>query len=342
MDKNLKIFINYRRSDNPCFAERIRDWFLLRYARENVFMDFDAIPPFVKFEDFILDYLNQTDVMLVIIGRNWVNLLKEKAANNEQDFVKLEIMTALRNNILIAPICVDGAAVPDEDDLPDELKPMLDFNVAFLQGGRHFLDNIERLIDALPVALAQHRRMIASVEERAAMQPAPKMDDLVHDFVGEAAYEAEESDIAFSDVNPPSLQPAMPPAPASRAARRAESQVNQPYIAVCNVPADEAIKQRLVDDLRQAGYAIRTDDEALTNAALVLILVSPEARRDGYISHTIAETQAANVPLIPVLVAGDMESALPYAVSAAQIIHLENEYDTGLNALKNLLPLYLK
>ena len=326
MDKNLRIFISYRRSDNPCFAERIRDWFTLRYARENVFMDFDAIPPFVKFEDFIMDFLRKTDVVLVIIGHEWMNLLKQKANEDEPDYVKLEIMTALQNKTLIAPICVDGAPVPDEDDLPEEIRAMLEFNVAFLQGGRHFLDNIERLIDALPIALAQHQREL-TVE------------------VADEAIDVEEDEFvmeeAMPDLNPPAIKKAIPqpipmPAPSRAAVRR-------PYIAICNVPADEGVKRRLVNDLESAGYDVRIEDDALPNASLVLILFSPDARRSGYISGAITEAQTANVPLIPVIAAGDMSNALPYSVSAAQMIHLEDgQYDAGLQQLKDLLPSYLR
>lgn len=327
MDKNLRIFISYRRSDNPCFAERIRDWFTLRYARENVFMDFDAIPPFVKFEDFIMDFLRKTDVVLVIIGHEWMNLLKQKADEDEPDFVKLEIMTALQNKTLIAPICVDGASVPDEDDLPEEIRAMLEFNVAFLQGGRHFLDNIERLIDALPIALAQHQRELA----------AEVADEVEEDeFVMEEAMPPQQRE---PDLIPPPVVKAMPqpmPAPPRAAVRR-------PYIAICNVPADEGTKRRLVNDLEAAGYDVRTEDDALPNASLVLILFSPDARRSGYISSAIAEAQTVNVPLIPVIAAGDMSNSLPYSVSAAQMVHLEDgQYDAGLQQLKDLLPAYLQ
>jgi hypothetical protein len=43
MEQNLKLFVNYRRADHPEFVETIRTWFLHRYGRENVFMDFDSI-----------------------------------------------------------------------------------------------------------------------------------------------------------------------------------------------------------------------------------------------------------------------------------------------------------
>ncbi len=63
-----KIFISYRRDDHPDFVERIRDWFVIRYGRSNVFMDFDSIPPFTKFADYIREKVEETDVMIVIIG----------------------------------------------------------------------------------------------------------------------------------------------------------------------------------------------------------------------------------------------------------------------------------
>ena len=90
-----KIFISYRRSDNPDFVDRIRDWFIHRYGRANVFMDFDSIPPGVKFADYIRATIQQSDTVIAVIGPRWLELLREKDMSD----VKLII----------------GGIIPDED-----------------------------------------------------------------------------------------------------------------------------------------------------------------------------------------------------------------------------------
>ncbi len=47
--KRLKVFVNYRRSDEKIFVELLRTHFMFRYGQENVFMDFDSLPPFTNF-----------------------------------------------------------------------------------------------------------------------------------------------------------------------------------------------------------------------------------------------------------------------------------------------------
>lgn len=144
-----KIFISYRRDDHPDFVERIRDWFIQRYGRANVFMDFDSIPPFTRFVSFIQEKVDETDVMVVIIGPRWLELLKERAASHQDDFVRIEIRMALQKDKLVAPICIKGAGVPPRRALPSDLQPLLDHNIAFLNSGSAFLDNIEKIVDAV-------------------------------------------------------------------------------------------------------------------------------------------------------------------------------------------------
>src|SRR5262245_43154274 len=144
-----KVFFNYRRSDNPDFVERIRDWFIRSYGRENVFMDFDNIPPFTRFSEFIREKVSECDVLIAIIGPTWLDALRQRIASGEEDYVRMEIVTALGQGRLVAPICIKGATVPVDRDLPPDLRPMLQQNVAFLDSGVAFLDNIETIMQGV-------------------------------------------------------------------------------------------------------------------------------------------------------------------------------------------------
>jgi hypothetical protein len=149
-----KIFINYRHIDHPDFVERLRDWFALRYGRDSVFMDFDTIPPFTRFADHIRKRVTECDVLVAVIGPLWLDLLRERIDHPEDDYVRLEIVQALQEGKLIAPICIKGARVPRSSELPPDLRPMLDYNVAHLNSGRAFLDSIENTLDALEQQMA--------------------------------------------------------------------------------------------------------------------------------------------------------------------------------------------
>lgn len=156
-DTKHTIFISYRRDDNSVFVERIRDWFIHRYEREHVFMDFDSIPPFVNFADFIREKVQESDALIAVIGPEWLNLLKKKAESGDEDYVRIEIGLALQMGKLVAPICIMGATIPRRIELPDDLRPMLDYNAAHLNSGHAFYDDIERIVEAVEREVDKHR-----------------------------------------------------------------------------------------------------------------------------------------------------------------------------------------
>jgi hypothetical protein len=44
---------------------------------------------------------------------------------NENDWVRLELSTALKRNIRVVPVLVDGGTLPAENELPEDLHPLL-------------------------------------------------------------------------------------------------------------------------------------------------------------------------------------------------------------------------
>jgi len=65
--------------------------------------------------------------MLVLIGRNWVDVKDEEGRTrlgNPGDFVRLEIEAALRRDIVVAPVLVQGAPMPSAEKLPAEIKDL--------------------------------------------------------------------------------------------------------------------------------------------------------------------------------------------------------------------------
>jgi hypothetical protein len=170
-----KIFLSYRRADHPDFVERIRDWFAWKYGRDSVFMDFDTIPPFTRFADFIREKVHECDVLVAIIGPEWLDLLNQRMNDSEEDFVRVEIRLALEEGKPIAPICIKGAPSPRRRDLPSDLQPMMDYNVAQLNAGRHFLDNIERTVEGVEQLLARIE-MFQSVTQDIQQYRPPEFD----------------------------------------------------------------------------------------------------------------------------------------------------------------------
>ncbi len=75
--------------------------------------------------------------------------MREKAANFQEDFVRIEVATAVSMGKILAPICIKDAKIPPTSSLPPDLRPLLEHNIAYLDSGRDFLDTIQNLVEAV-------------------------------------------------------------------------------------------------------------------------------------------------------------------------------------------------
>jgi uncharacterized protein YjbI with pentapeptide repeats len=75
--------------------------------------------------------VSESTVLLALIGRNWSVVTDEagtKRLDDPDDLVRVEIETALQQNITVIPVLVDGARLPQASDLPSSLRPLIDLN----------------------------------------------------------------------------------------------------------------------------------------------------------------------------------------------------------------------
>lgn len=124
----LKIFISYRRDDSAPWAGRLYERLARTFKKSQLFMDVDHIAPGQDFVRVLEDQVGRCDVLLAIIGRAWLesrNERGERRLDDANDFVRLEIETALRRGITVIPILVDGAPMPRAAELPESLHGLL-------------------------------------------------------------------------------------------------------------------------------------------------------------------------------------------------------------------------
>ena len=122
-----KIFISYRRQDAQAAAGRIYDHLSAKLARSNVFMDVDSIEPGADFVTLLEERMSQCEVLIAVIGPTWISVTDREGNRrlaSAGDFVRLEIEGALKRNIRIVPVLVDGAQMPDMANLPETLQPL--------------------------------------------------------------------------------------------------------------------------------------------------------------------------------------------------------------------------
>ncbi len=115
------IFISYRRTDTRADAGRLYDRLANRFSGDHVFMDIDDIQPGQKFLTVLQDTLDICHVLLVLIGPKWLDARDAGGLvrlQDDQDFVRLEVQTALQRGIPVIPILVNRALMPTREDLP--------------------------------------------------------------------------------------------------------------------------------------------------------------------------------------------------------------------------------
>ncbi|WP_145832116.1 TIR domain-containing protein [Bradyrhizobium huanghuaihaiense] len=120
-----KIFISYRREDGPGVAGLIFDRLLKKYSKRDLFIDSDAwSEEAVAVHDLTA---SRCCLMLAIIGPRWIDTKDHDGRPrlfSDKDYVRREIVLALRRGIPVIPVLVDGAAMPAVNDLPENLRSL--------------------------------------------------------------------------------------------------------------------------------------------------------------------------------------------------------------------------
>src|SRR5882757_6287013 len=148
-----KIAISYRRSDSSAIAGRIADRLAARYGKESIFIDVDSVPFGTDFRKYIQDVWSEISVLIVVVGPRWLGAAEGADAvariRERTDVVRIELEMALKRDVPIIPILVDGAAMPTREQLPRGLRAFSDRNAADVDGGRDFHPHVDRLIQAI-------------------------------------------------------------------------------------------------------------------------------------------------------------------------------------------------
>jgi hypothetical protein len=142
-----QIFISYRREDSGYVASHITEKLQEHFGKESVFFDVDTIPLGVDFKEHIGNAVGQCDVLLAIIGDKWVG--ENNRLQNTEDFVRVEIESALERDIPVIPVLVGKAKIPDEHLLPKSLHALRFRNAAEVRAGADLRQHINRLITGI-------------------------------------------------------------------------------------------------------------------------------------------------------------------------------------------------
>jgi PAS domain-containing protein len=142
----VNIFISYRRDDVAGHAGHIRTLLQPEFGADAVFVDVDSIPIGGIFAEVLDREVAKCDLLLALIGRDWLfDRTGKRLTDDQDDYPRIEIASALRRKITVIPVLLDGAMIPSADQLPDELRG-LPQRQHFELRNSSFRDDVKRLI----------------------------------------------------------------------------------------------------------------------------------------------------------------------------------------------------
>jgi len=144
------IFISYRRNDSPGFAGRLAEALDTAFGADNVFRDIDDIRPGDDFVKAIHNRLQPVDVVLAVIGPDWLRASKDgrRRLDDPDDFGRIEIQLALAAGKPVWPVLIGGAVMPLHNELPEPLRALA-LRQAVVLNDASWKEDVARLIAEL-------------------------------------------------------------------------------------------------------------------------------------------------------------------------------------------------
>lgn len=147
------IFISYRREETAGEARALFNDLVARIGKDLVFMDVDTIALGRDFRQVLQENLASCDLMLVLIGKDWVEAKDRSGRRRLEDpgdFVRLEIGAALKRNIPVTPVLLQGAQMPSPEQLPEDLRD-LSYRNGFALSHSRWDSDVQEMIKRLRV-----------------------------------------------------------------------------------------------------------------------------------------------------------------------------------------------
>ena len=147
----VNVFISYRRDDSAGYSGRLADALEKRLGKDTVFRDVEDIKPGEDFVKAIERNLQNASAFLVIMGKDWLTVKDNQGRHrleNPNDYVRIEIESALRLDGLIIPVLVEGAVMPKPEELPPSIAAIANRQAIEMTDSR-WDEDIERLIETI-------------------------------------------------------------------------------------------------------------------------------------------------------------------------------------------------
>jgi hypothetical protein len=119
-------------------------------------MDVDSIGVGLDFARVLDEAVSSCSVMLVLIGPGWAEIADQRSRRLDDpgDYVRQEVEAALRREIRVVPVLVRGATLPQPEELPEGLHPLVR-RQAFPMPDETFRSQAQVLVERLRPVVAR-------------------------------------------------------------------------------------------------------------------------------------------------------------------------------------------
>jgi len=155
----IKIFISYHRDDTAASSGRLFNYLSRPFGKNNVFKDIFSMEGGDKLRQKVRESIENADVFLPVIGTKWIEIQKTSNFKNtdSEDWVEFETKIALEKGLIIIPILVDNASMPDGKNLSERIKQLAEINASELTF-KHYDYDVKNLVRDIKIKVRATRR----------------------------------------------------------------------------------------------------------------------------------------------------------------------------------------
>jgi hypothetical protein len=146
----VDVFVSYRTDDAGFQAAHLADRIGELVGAQRVFRDSDTLLPGLPWPQQLDRALGSARVLIAVIGPAWVGDQEDgtRRIDRHDDWVRHELATALRRDVPVVPVLLDGAARLTEMALPADLAPLARLQSVSVRH-RTLTADVGRLLDRL-------------------------------------------------------------------------------------------------------------------------------------------------------------------------------------------------
>ncbi len=170
-----RVFISYRRDDTAGHAGHLYADLVAHFGADSVFMDTETIEPGADFAERLRLEVESSDVLIALIGKQWLG----RRLREPDDYVRLEIQSALKRKLRVIPVLVQGARMPSLAELPESIGELSHRNALEISSSR-WRHDVEKLVGTL-----QRAKQVEDLGERT------NLPLQLTSFVGRRRYRSE-------------------------------------------------------------------------------------------------------------------------------------------------------